>query len=256
MRAARLSTAAGIGGRYRRQVNGHTWGVLAGNSVFWIHIGNVVILASYMKNILNISLTTTPEQRDQLAALQQAFAQVCNALAPVVVQTRCWNRVGLHHMTYRGLRERFPQLGSQMVCNAIYSVCRASRAVYRALEGKPLPLLRFLPDAPVFFDRHTLSIKNGQLSMYTLDGRIHFQLGLADEALRRFQEERLREIVLLRDRQGYSLRFAFAGQDSELEQGGAVAELPEFVLVLPQHEAAGQDGVRLAAEAAGAVLPG
>jgi len=34
MRAARLSTAAGIGGRYRRQVNGHTWGVLAGNSVF------------------------------------------------------------------------------------------------------------------------------------------------------------------------------------------------------------------------------
>ncbi|MGB4468934.1 MAG: hypothetical protein WBI41_12930, partial [Azovibrio sp.] len=60
MRAARLSTAAGIGGMYRRQVsaagiggrhrrqasaasiggqhrrqvNGHTWGVLAGNSVF------------------------------------------------------------------------------------------------------------------------------------------------------------------------------------------------------------------------------
>lgn len=215
-----------------------------------------------MKNLLSISLNTTPLQREQLAALQRAFAQVCNALAPVVQQTRCWNRVGLHHMTYRGLRERFPQVGSQMVCNAIYSVCRASRAVYRQLEGKPLPLLRFLPDAPVFFDRHTLSVKSGQLSMYTLDGRIHFQLDLQQEALQRFQEERLREVVLLREREGYSLRFAFAGQDSAPEQEGAVAELPEYVLVLPPEAAAvtsagvEENRVRLVSASADAVLPG
>lgn len=195
-------------------------------------------MMSYMKNSLVISLNTTHEQRVQLAALQQVFSLACNALAPVVQQTRCWNRVGLHHMTYRGLRERFPQLGSQMVCNAIYSVCRAARVVYREMEGRPLPLLHFLPDAPVFFDRHTLSIKGRQLSMYTLDGRIHFQLDLEEAALRRFQEERLREIVLLQDRQGYSLRFTFAGQDDEPE--GAVAELPEYVLVLPHDAAAGQ----------------
>lgn len=210
-----------------------------------------------MKNHLNVRLNTSQEQVARLHELQLAFAQVCNALAPVVQQTRCWNRVGLHHMTYRGLRERFPQMGSQMVCNAIYSVCRASRAVYRALDGQPLPLLHFLPDAPVFFDRHTLSIKGEQLSMYTLDGRIHFQLDLLGEALRRFEEERLREIVLLRDREGYSLRFSFALNDSSPESPAAVAELPEYVVVLPPNAGVNTgDALQVARLNADALLSG
>ena len=60
---------------------------------------------------LSIPLTTTPEQVDKLVALQNAFALVCNALAPVVRDTRCWSRVALHHMMYRSLREQFPQIG-------------------------------------------------------------------------------------------------------------------------------------------------
>ena len=121
------------------------------------------------------------------------FAQVCNALAPIVAKTRVWNRVALHHMTYKSLREQFPALGSQMVCNAIYSVSRTSRMVYQdpgspfniaRLGERPLPQLRFVDNCPVYFDRHTLSIKNGQLSLYTLDGRMRFQVALrpVDEA--------------------------------------------------------------------------
>jgi hypothetical protein len=34
-------------------------------------------------------------------------------------------------MAYKPLRERFPQLGSQMACNVIYSVSRAARHVYQ-----------------------------------------------------------------------------------------------------------------------------
>jgi hypothetical protein len=74
-----------------------------------------------MNRTLRIALNTSPRQHQQLRQLQQAFAAVCNALAPLVRETRCWNRVALHHMAYKQLRERFPELGSQMVCNAIYS---------------------------------------------------------------------------------------------------------------------------------------
>lgn len=158
-----------------------------------------------MKMTLHIGLQTNAEQKRRLLALQQLFAAVCNTLAPTVRMHRCWNRVVLHHMTYKSLREQFPTLGSQMVCNAIYAVCRASRLVYQGSNSpynvahwgeKPLPLLRFAETGPVYFDRHTLSLKNQMLSLYTPDGRTRFQLTLnpADEMA--FHQQKLREIVL------------------------------------------------------------
>ena len=198
-----------------------------------------------MNFTLSIPLNTSPEQVQRLLALQQGFAQVCNALAAVVQQTRVWNRVALHHLTYRQMREQFPQMGSQMVCNAIYSVSRTCRMVFQhpqspfhlsRLGDKPLPLLRFADSCPVYFDRHTLSLKAGQLSMFTLDGRMRFQLALGAEAEEAFQKRKLREIVLSRasgDR--YTLSFVFS--DSEIEASSSPvsvseeAEIPEYVMV-------------------------
>ena len=198
-----------------------------------------------MNSTLSIPLDTSPEQVQRLLALQQGFAQVCNALAAVVQQTRVWNRVALHHLTYRQMREQFPQMGSQMVCNAIYSVSRTCRMVFQhpqspfhlsRLGDKPLPLLRFADSCPVYFDRHTLSLKAGQLSMFTLNGRMRFQLALGAEAEEAFQKRKLREIVLSRasgDR--YTLSFVFS--DSEIEASSSPvsvseeAEIPEYVMV-------------------------
>ena len=198
-----------------------------------------------MNSTLSIPLDTSPEQVQRLLALQQGFAQVCNALAAVVQQTRVWNRVALHHLTYRQMREQFPQMGSQMVCNAIYSVSRTCRMVFQhpqspfhlsRLGDKPLPLLRFADSCPVYFDRHTLSLKAGQLSMFTLDGRMRFQLALGAEAEEAFQKRKLREIVLSRasgDR--YTLSFVFS--DSEIEASSSPVsvseevEIPEYVMV-------------------------
>jgi hypothetical protein len=128
-----------------------------------------------MNSVLRIPLQADPEQAQRLQALQVGFARVCNALAPLVQQTKVWNRVALHHLSYRQLREQFPEMGSQMVCNAIYSVSRTARLVFQhpqspfnlaRLGDKPLPLLRFADSCPVYFDRHTLSLKAGQLSMF------------------------------------------------------------------------------------------
>ena len=198
-----------------------------------------------MKSVLRISLNTSPEQAQRLQALQSGFAQVCNALAPLVQQTRVWNRVALHHLAYRQLREQFPEMGSQMVCNAIYSVSRTSRLVFQhpgspfslaRLGDKPLPLLRFADSCPVYFDRHTLSLKAGQLSMFTLDGRMRFQLALAAQDEANFHTHKLREIVLSCRPDGvYELSFLLADPDAPganaIPAPGEDAEIPEYVMV-------------------------
>ena len=175
-----------------------------------------------MNFTLRIPLNASPEQVQRLLALQLGFAKVCNALAPLVQQTGVWNRVALHHLAYRQLREQFPEMGSQMVCNAIYSVSRTARLVFQhaqspfnlALLGdRPLPLLRFADSCPVYFDRHTLSLKAGQLSMFTLDGRMRFQLALEARDEERFHQQKLREIVLSRSASGgYELAFWLVGE--------------------------------------------
>lgn len=201
-----------------------------------------------MNSRINILLNTTPEQAARLQDLQTAFAEVCNALAPVVQQKRCWNRVTLHHLTYHALRERFPKIGSQMVCNAIYSVSRTSRLVLQHPQSPwnvarqpeaTLPLLRFSDTAPVYFDRHTLSFKDDKLSMYTLDGRMRFHLALSAENQARFRDEKLREIVLSKMPQGYQLSFLFGTQDEAEETAdaaGITGELPEYLVVIDARE--------------------
>ena len=204
-----------------------------------------------MNSVLRIPLDASPEQVARLQALQSGFAQVCNALAPLVQQTRVWNRVALHHLAYRQLREAFPQMGSQMVCNAIYSVSRTCRLVFQSpssplhldkLGDRPLPLLRFGANSPVYFDRHTLSIKAGQLSMFTLDGRMRFELALAPEVQQRFAQQKLREVVLQQGQASASgvpsFALVFLLVDHQQEQDGASAlplpqpgELPEYVMV-------------------------
>ena len=206
-----------------------------------------------MNYVLRVPLNATPEQVQRLHALQTGFARVCNALAPLVQQTRVWNRVALHHLSYRQLREQFPEMGSQMVCNAIYSVSRTARLVFQhpqspfnlaRLGDKPLPLLRFADSCPVYFDRHTLSLKAGQLSMFTLDGRMRFQLALAAQDEERFHTQKLREIVLSRRSDGvYELAFmlvseaeggnapAQKGADATDAADGAMGEIPEYIVV-------------------------
>jgi hypothetical protein len=166
-------------------------------------------------------------------ALQKVFAQVCNQLAPEVSRTRVWNRVALHHLHYRSLRVQYPALGSQMVCNAIYAVSRTARLVFQSpaspfnvqkMGERPLPALRFADTCPVYFDRHTLSLKVGKLSLFTLDGRMQFELTLAPEQLALFETGKLREVVLSRGADGVFVLSFWLESGQALAEG---ADLPE-----------------------------
>lgn len=176
----------------------------------------------------DVVLNASDGQVERLEELQTSFVAVCNAIAPVVRDAKCWNRVALHHLVYKQMRERFPQMGSQMVCNAIYTVCRAARLIYQGQKtpcldssgiNSNLPLIQFENNCPVCFDRHTLSVSKDMVSMYTLDGRMKFEMMLDEMQLRTFKNEKLMEILLLKNSsRQFLLKFVFELIDAGLSR--------------------------------------
>ncbi|MBM3351358.1 MAG: hypothetical protein FJY53_06190 [Betaproteobacteria bacterium] len=188
-----------------------------------------------------IQLDANPAEIQRLQALQVNFVDICNAISPIVQETHTWNRVVLHHMVYHKMREKFPHTGSQMICNAIYSVCRAARIILQHpkspwnIEVNPqalLPRLHFLPQSPVFFDRHTLNLKGNRLSMYTLDGRIRFDLSLTEEQRAAFHHEKLKEVLLVNNVSTFSLHFHFGDEDAKAIASENII-IPDNVAVIP-----------------------
>jgi putative transposase len=135
-----------------------------------------------MLRTASIRLNVTAEQAASLSALRTAYAEACNRLVPLVQTERCWNRVGLHRLGYQLLRQTTP-LGAQMVCNAIFSVCkayRAQRARGRIAAGSAVPAVRF-NCASVHFDHRTYTLKAETVSLSTLRGRIRVPMILGDQ---------------------------------------------------------------------------
>ncbi len=135
-----------------------------------------------MKATISISLKITHDHKRKLGALQEAFHSACNAIVPSVVENRCWNRVALHHLVYNKTRKSSP-LGSQMVCNAIFSVCKAYKAKSIG-KDEPIPVIIFKNYRSVHFDKRTYSIEGNILSLYTLEGRIRIPMRMGS-----FQEK-------------------------------------------------------------------
>ena len=193
-----------------------------------------------MNSMIHITLAVNEELAARLDRLRIEFAKACNWVAPIVQANHCWNRVTLHHLTYHGLREAFPDLGSQMACNAIYSVCRSYRLLmnhpHSPLQGQKikegqLPHMVFLEHSPVFFDRHTLSLQKNVLSLFTLEGRLRFGIALNEEDEKRFRTEKLREIQLLSEGSKYAMTLLFG---NSLEKGVELEEQapwPNYVVL-------------------------
>ena len=92
----------------------------------------------------------------------------------------------------------------------------------------------------MYFDRHTLNLKNSRVSMYTLDGRIKFNLKLDDEQASLFRDAHLREVVMTAQDEGLILTFNFDDQhatesEHDADEIGRAHELPEYVVVLDDH---------------------
>ena len=170
-----------------------------------------------MKSLLRIQLNPQKNQVASLDELQLVFSEACNALAQEVQITRNWNRVVLHHMNYRKLRDRFPGLGSQMVCNAIFAVSRISNLIFQSTDSpfsisklgeRALPLVRFSSNCPVYFDKHTMSFNEKKMSLFTMNGRINFDISLDCKVASLLNKSKIKEITLLKNKEAvYELFF-------------------------------------------------
>jgi len=140
-----------------------------------------------MERTGSFKLLTSPQQTEAFSELARLFSEACNGMVPFVQEHRCWNRVGLHHLVYYPIRERFPALGSQMVCQAVHRVADAYKAL-RANEGIPkdqsVPAIQFTLSS-VSFDHRTYSIKGEAFSLFTTTGRttVRFACGPRQKAL-------------------------------------------------------------------------
>ena len=127
-----------------------------------------------MLRTISIKLSVDEIQSSKLQELQRAYADVCNQIVPYAVEHRCWNRVALHNIAYARMRAD-NSLGSQMVCNAIYSVCKAYKAqskLNRIKADKPVPRIAF-KNSSVHFDKRTYTLQpDNVITLYTLDKRI------------------------------------------------------------------------------------
>lgn len=138
-----------------------------------------------MMRTASIRLELSAAQADALARLRTSYADACNRLVPIVREHRLWNRVGLHQRTYTMLRQT-TALGSQMCCNAIFSVCKAYKAqreIGRIRKDAPIPEIRF-DRVSVHFDKRTYSLNGETVSLYTLDGRITVPMRLGEHQRR------------------------------------------------------------------------
>jgi IS605 OrfB family transposase len=169
-----------------------------------------------------IRLNTTVEQAACLSALRSAYALACNRLVPLVQKERCWNRVALHQLGYRRLRQE-TALGAQMTCNAIFSVCKAyrsQRARGRIAADAPVPAVCFRR-ASVHYDHRTYTLKGDMVSLNTLQGRLLVPMMLGEHQLQILHGGRPKEaeLVLRRDRWYFNLVV-------ESSEGEAVAAGP------------------------------
>src|SRR5690242_16414293 len=131
-----------------------------------------------MQKTISISLETPKAESSKLTRLQETYHTICNEIALVAQEKRCWNRVALHNLTYTSIRKKH-SLGSQMVCNAIFAVCKAYKAK-QLLPEEEVPLICFRKNRSVHFDKRTYSIQGNILSLYTSEGRVRLNMRMGE----------------------------------------------------------------------------
>lgn len=148
-----------------------------------------------MKYTISIKLETDQEQSRCLVQLQSAFLDTCNEIVSSAIEFRCWNRVALHKEVYAKIRAQ-SQLGSQMVCNAIFAVCKAFKAK-QIRKDQPIPLIRFHKNRSIHFDKRTYSFKGDTVSLYTLQRRIRLKMRMGTFQEKYFSKGNPKEAELI-----------------------------------------------------------
>ncbi len=118
-----------------------------------------------MKLTVKVKLIPTVEQKASLIKTIEVFNEACNYISQIAYKEKTFGQVGLHHICYRIVREKFG-LSAQFTVRAIGKVSESYR-----FERKRLHI--FKKHSAIVFDQRLLSFRNLSLaSMLTVNGRI------------------------------------------------------------------------------------
>lgn len=145
-----------------------------------------------MKRTIAIKLNASTEHIGALLELEKTFSRSCNFVAEIAEQEGVSNRIRLHHLAYYKLRQQFPELGSQMSCNAIAKVAHALTALKKKKK------LVFKENCSIHFDKRTYSLKEDVLSLFTLQGRIRIVLKFCPFHIPYMEKGMIKEAELVR----------------------------------------------------------
>ena len=115
---------------------------------------------------------------------------------------RNWQRFNLHHAAYHTVRATMPDLGSQMLCNAIRSVSSAYKAELskHPRKNKTDPLKRIVFKNPsIHLDKNTITYHSDltTATVYTVQGRVKVDLCPGEFQKRLLQQGKLKESNLV-----------------------------------------------------------
>jgi len=117
-----------------------------------------------MKLTVKVKLLPTQEQKDSLVKTIEVFNEACNYISQIAFEKKTFGQVGLHHLCYREVRNKY-KLSAQLTVRAIGKVSESYRA-----ERKTLHI--FKKHSALVYDQRILSFKGlDTVSILSLDGR-------------------------------------------------------------------------------------
>jgi putative transposase len=173
-----------------------------------------------MQKTICLKLVSPLEDSQKLLSTQKLFAQLCNEIAIYAQANRCWNQVALHHLCYYAVREKFPLVGSQMVCNAIRRVC-SSYKVLKIKKDAQVPLITFRDTTAVHYCARTFTLKDNRVSLFTVKGRVRCAFALGKKQQELLAQGKVKEADLIRRNNEWFLNVVIELPDvPHKEEGG------------------------------------
>lgn len=118
-----------------------------------------------MKLTVKIKLLPTKEQKISLVRTIEIFNEACNYISMIAFKEKKFGQVGLHHLVYAVVRERYG-LSAQLTVRAIGKVAESYRADKKCLHI-------FKKHSAVVYDNRILSFKNlDTVSILSIDGNL------------------------------------------------------------------------------------
>ena len=151
---------------------------------------------------LVVPLALSPDQHAMYSRLADLYNRVWGSAVSWYDANHTVNAVAAHKALYAGLRDRFPQLPSQFVCNALRDAAGAVRSWNSSHPKRGWSLRASRRKPTVRFDLRTMGLRGNLLTLSSMHGqkRQHFLLppipAWFDE---RYPERRLQAVTLVLD---------------------------------------------------------